>query len=83
MTEPRKRHWSMMMLRIAWPIEVALCIIYTMIMIPAGSSGEIDGWLRALPLLTTLIAGQGLIAAGGSEVKRLIESRRDGGPQGG
>lgn len=32
-------------------------------------------FMDALPLLTTLIGGQGILAAAGPEVKRLIESQ--------
>jgi len=39
-----------------------------------GLPGRMSGFLAALPLLTTLIGGQGLLAAAGPEVKRLIES---------
>ena len=35
--------------------------------------------MQALPLLTTLIGGQGLLAAAGPEIKRLIESKNGGG----
>ena len=34
---------------------------------------------KALPLLTTLIGGQGFLAAAGPEIKRLIESKNGGG----
>jgi hypothetical protein len=71
----KRHHWSLYMIRIAWPVEVMVCLVYTMIVVLAAGPERVDGWLRALPLLTALIAGQGVLAAAGPEVKRLIESR--------
>ena len=41
--------------------------------------GKIAAFMDALPLLTTLIGGQGFLAAAGPEIKRLIESKNGGG----
>ena len=41
--------------------------------------GKIGAFMQALPLLTTLIGGQGFLAAAGPEIKRLIESKNGGG----
>lgn len=40
---------------------------------------KIGAFMQALPLLTTLIGGQGILAAAGPEIKRLIESKNGGG----
>lgn len=67
-------HWSLYLLRIAWPIEVCACIIFTMVSVFLRVANT---WLEALPMLTILIAGQGVIAAAGPEVKRLLEKGKD------
>ena len=40
---------------------------------------KVGPFMQALPLLTTLIGGQGILAAAGPEIKRLIESKNGGG----
>jgi hypothetical protein len=63
----------------AWVLEVAwLLLTYTAALFFCPVD-RLKLFLEALPLLTYLIGGQGILAAAGPEVKRLIESRGQGG----
>lgn len=63
---------SLDLIQKAWVFEVAyLIVLFTVV--PLIFPGRMDGFLSALPVLTTLIGGQGVVAAAGPEVKRLIE----------
>ena len=55
-----------------WPLEVAVIIIYAMFIIPIVAINRVELFIRVLPLLTTLIGGQGVIAFAGPEIKRYL-----------
>ena len=60
------------LLQKAWVFEVIWLLLNFQICLyffPA----KVGSFMQALPLLTTLIGGQGILAAAGPEVKRLIE----------
>lgn len=59
-----------------WVIEVAVLLLVFIVCL-FGWPDRIDKLLAALPLLTALIGGEGLLAAAGPEVKRLIESQSE------
>lgn len=62
------------LLQVAWPLEVAwLLLNFTICLYFFPVRAEL--FIRALPLLTVLIGGQGVLAAAGPEVKRWIESK--------
>lgn len=65
------------LLQKAWVFEVMWLLLnftFCLYIFP----GKITAFMEALPLLTTLIGGQGLLAAAGPEIKRLIESKNGG-----
>jgi len=64
---------SLDLLQKAWVFEVMFLLLVFVVCL-FGLPERMSGFLAALPLLTTLIGGQGLLAAAGPEVKRLIES---------
>ena len=66
------------LLQKAWVLEVIWLLLNFTICLYVFPS-KMDLFMQALPLLTTLIAGQGALAAAGPEVKRLIESKYGGG----
>lgn len=74
--EPQKSHWSKYLVRSLWPFEVLGIILYTMFLTLVGSTDRIVVWHDSLPLLTTLIGGQGVLIAAATEIKRWIETRR-------
>jgi hypothetical protein len=62
------------LLQKAWVFEVIWLLLNFQICLyffPA----KVGPFMQALPLLTTLIGGQGILAAAGPEVKRFIESK--------
>jgi hypothetical protein len=63
------------LLQKAWVFEVMFLLIVFAICL-FGLPDRMADFLAALPLLTTLIGGQGLIAAASPEIKRWIESPR-------
>jgi len=63
------------LLQKAWVVEVVFLLVNFTVCLYAGGTEKTELFLRALPLLTTLIGGQGVLAAAGPEVKRWIESR--------
>jgi len=65
-------------IQIAWVCEVIwLLLNWTICLYLLPNRAEL--FIRALPLLSSLIGGQGLFAAVGPEVKRWIESKNGGG----
>lgn len=65
---------SLRLIQLAWVFEV-MFILFVFTICLFGFPDRMSGFLSALPLLTTLIGGQGIIAAAGPEVKRYIESK--------
>jgi len=61
----KKKAFSLRLLQIAWVIEVAAIIGYTMVAVPLAETVRLGLWLQALPLLTALVGTQGIIAGGG------------------
>jgi hypothetical protein len=62
------------LLKKAWVFEVMfLLAVFAACLF--GFPDRMAAFLAALPLLTTLIGGQGVIAAAGPQVKRWIEAR--------
>jgi len=62
------------LLKKAWVFEVIfLLAVFAACLF--GFPDRMANFLAALPLLTTLIGGQGVIAAAGPQVKRWIEGR--------
>ena len=58
----------------AWVYEVAwILLVFTICLF--GFPDRMVAFTSALPLLTALIGGQGLIAAAGPEVKRYLEMK--------
>jgi len=66
------------LLQKAWVFEVMWLLLNFTVCLYVFP-GKIEAFMKALPLLTTLIGGQGFLAAVGPEVKRLIESKNGGG----
>lgn len=65
------------LLQKAWVFEVIYLLLLfgiCLLFLP----DRMVSFLAALPLLTTLIGGQGVIAAAGPQVKRWLESRSAG-----
>ncbi len=62
------------LLQKAWVFEVMylLALFSVCLLVVPGRFGD---YLAALPALTALIGGQGLLAAAGPEVKRWLEGR--------
>ena len=68
---------SLDLLQKAWVMEVIFLLLLFAVCL-FGFPSRAAFFLGALPLLTTLIAGQGFIAAAGPEIKRLIEAKSSG-----
>ncbi len=66
------------LLQKAWVFEVMWLLLNFTICLYVFP-GKLGIFMEALPLLTTLIGGQGILAAAGPEVKRLIESKTEEG----
>jgi hypothetical protein len=65
------------LLQKAWVFEVMWLLLNFTICLYVFP-GKLGMFMEALPLLTTLIGGQGILAAAGPEIKRLIESKNGG-----
>lgn len=61
----------------AWVIEVAVLVVYTVVGSIWLSAEKFGLYLQALPALSLLIGGQGLLAGVGPEAKRWIEMKRE------
>ena len=66
------------LLQKAWVFEVIWLLLNFTVCLYVFPE-KVKPFMDALPLLTTLIGGQGILAAAGPEIKRLIESKNGGG----
>jgi hypothetical protein len=66
------------LLQKAWVFEVIWLLLNFTVCLYVFPE-KVGPFMGALPLLTTLIGGQGILAAAGPEIKRLIESKNGGG----
>ncbi len=59
----------------AWVVEVGLLILYGLVIVTCLDPDRVELFIRMLPTYGSLIAGQGLIAAGGPRIKAMQENQ--------
>ena len=64
-------------IQFAWVSEVALIILYTMLIVPFLSSDHVELWHSILPTLERLIAAQGLAAGAGPLLSDQIHKTKE------
>jgi len=71
--DKKKKGFSLWLLQVAWVLEVAIVILYTFVGTIAFPTDRLTSWLSAMPLITALIATQGVIAGSGPLLADLIK----------
>jgi len=60
----------------AWVIEVAVLILYGLVILPWMAPAKIELFIELLPMYASLIAAQGIIAGAGPRIKTLQENQK-------
>jgi len=66
--------WTLTLLRAAWPIEGAVLLVVSVLLLFAAPE-RMGAWMAALPILAGIVAAQGAAAFGGPALKRSQEAR--------
>ena len=72
-----KKAWTLRFIQAAWVAEIAVLILYTIGIVLFLDPVRIDLWFKALPVLGTLIGGQGAAASLGPLASDHIKTRHD------
>jgi hypothetical protein len=73
-----KKNLTLTVIQFAWVAESALLIFYTLCAVPLLDTERLALWLTALPILSSVIVGQGAAAGIGPLVSDHIKSRNGG-----
>ena len=64
------------LIKIAWVLEVAILILYGLLILPWLDPKRIELFMRLIPMYGTLIGAQGLIAGVGPRIRAWQENQK-------
>ena len=70
--------WTLTLLKVAWPVEGAVLVLVTIIVLFAAVT-RMSAWMGALPILAGIVAAQGAVAFGGPAIKRRQQNQAGNG----
>jgi hypothetical protein len=70
-----KKPWTLRFIQAAWVVEIAVLVLYTIGIVLFLDPARVDLWFKALPVLGTLIGGQGAAASLGPLASDHIKTR--------
>jgi hypothetical protein len=71
-----KKAWTLRFIQTAWVAEIAILILYTIVIVLFLDPERVDLWFKALPTLGTLIGGQGAAASLGPLAADHLKTRK-------